>query len=471
MNANQKICNIHWKKIVPLVILAMSIAACDNGQDFTTSTRSDGSSASSRAKYSGPATGVLTDAEIAGVSYAASSGKTGVTNEEGVFNYDHGDSIEFKIGSLVLGNVIGSPIVTPIGLADGDNNKLQNLLILFQSLDEDGDPTNGVVISEETAAAVDTSLNLQSDPDVFASSPELQRVIEAGGVSGAIKTVNEASEHFLAKGPFLLSAQIWVTYDDRSANVIRVAADDSGEYLQGVATPDDSCDENRVCGGRTIIQAGVEYGIVKAVEFDARGFKLIGTPTIDTNLKAGLSHPGPTRRIYTDGYDLIASDMVTVQREREQKSVFNELFNIAAPLELSSDDEVVEKEVKEIRYAKMDNDPKGIVGAWALDEDSVNTKTLLFFANRKLMLIDPSGETFQSEHSDCGEPGIEFASYAYNNGSKALEVSGFIYDTNGCVGFSGKSDQPISFEVSLEGNNAELVIQGQNPVTLYRVSH
>lgn len=466
MNANQKTCKTRCTYLMPIAALVLGLAACDSGNE----SKDSASSSVSRQMLTGPAQGILTDAAISGVSYTASSGKTGVTSDEGIFDYDHGDSVEFKLGKLTLGNVKGAPIVTPIELADGDNNKLQNLLVLLQSLDADGVPANGISIPEDAAAAVDASINLTSNPDTFAETSGLQNVLEAGGISGVVKTVEEASDHFLAQGVNLLGAHIWVRYDDQSANIIRIAADGSGEYLQGQASPDDSCDENRVCGGRTIIQAGVEYGIVNASEFDTRGFKLVGATTIDTNLKAGLSHPGPTRRFHTDGYDLIASDMVTVQREREQKSVFNELFNIAAPIELSSDDEVVEKEVKESRYGKMDNDSSGIVGAWVLDEASIDTKTLLFFPNKKFILVDPTGDTYQSEESDCGKPGVEFASYSYNAGSNALQVSSFIYDTNGCVGFSGKSGNSITFNISADGNTAELASDGETVVTLYRAS-
>ncbi len=55
----------------------------------------------------GPATGIFVDSPVSGVSYAASSGKNGVTNEKGEFNFNHGDKIEFKLGDLTLGNIQG----------------------------------------------------------------------------------------------------------------------------------------------------------------------------------------------------------------------------------------------------------------------------------------------------------------------------------------------------------------------------
>ena len=79
---------------------------------------------------------------------------------------------------------------------------------------------------------------------------------------------------------------------------------------------------NRVCGGDLVSKAGVEYGAASVSEFDTRGFKFIGIPEMNTNLQAGLSHPRPTWRLRTDGYDLIASDNRDVQRARDSPAPF-----------------------------------------------------------------------------------------------------------------------------------------------------
>lgn len=459
MKLNQQLSKKTWAYLSSLLII--SLASCSDHQETKIS----------RAPLKGPTTGTLMDAApVAGVSYTTSSGTTGITDAQGVYHYNHGDNVKFQLGGLIIGEIKGATIVTPIELAAGNDNKLLNLPILLQSLDSDNDLSNGISIPAEAAAAIKSSLNIESSPTDFANSTALKAAREAAGIPGDIKSPEEASANFLAQGISLLSSHVWVKYDDRGASIIRISADGSGEYLQGEATADDSCDENRVCGGSTIIKAGVEYGIASASEFDARGFNLNTSPSIDTNLRAGLSHPRPTWRIHTDGHELIISDIVVAQRAREQSSLFGELFHIARPLELSSDDEPILTEIKEKRYARIENDPSGIVGAWALDNDAINTKLVLFFPNNSFMLVDPTGETFQSEPIDCGNPGIEFASYAYDATSKLLNTRGFIYDTNGCVGFSGRSDNPISFDISSNGQSAVLTRQGEAPVTLYRIS-
>ncbi|MDQ3185115.1 MAG: adhesin [Pseudomonadota bacterium] len=453
-----------WGRLLPMALI-LSLVACGDGSEPSSTGSSSGSGGKTE---KGPATGILMDTMVGGVAYLPSSGAASVTDEKGVFKYNHGDTVEFKLGSLVLGKVSGAPIITPIELAGDNGNRLQNLLILFQSLDVDGNLENGISIPPDAAAAVSTSINLDSDPAAFAASPELQKAREAGSVAGPVKTAAEARAHFLSQGMNMLATNIWVRHDTATASVIRIAADGTGEYLQGEATPDDSCDTNRVCGGNLISKAGVEYGAARLSAMDARGFTFAAKPVIDTNLQAGLSNPRPNWRIHTDGADLITSDIFTVQRKREQKSLFGELFHIAGTLKISSSKEPIQTEVKENFFPRMENDPKGIIGAWAADPVAIKTSLYLFFSNGKYMMVDPIGDVKTADHESCGDPGIEFASYTYDSGSKALTIKAFTYDNNGCAGFSGT--ETTAFKLGANGNTATLETKSGPALTLHRVS-
>lgn len=443
-------------------IFAMSLAACDNEQETKTSSKS-------ATLPQGPGTGILTDAAIEGVSYSASSGASGTTDAAGRYKFNYGDRIEFRLGQLNLGEVPAAALTTPIELASGNQNKLQNLLILFQSLDADNNPENGISIPQAAAAALDASLNLKADSETFINSPVLTAAREAAGISGSIKTAEEANTHFLSRAVSLLGNHLWVNHDDASISFFRMSTDGSGTYLHGEITPDDVCDANRSCGSKLVFTAGVEYGSAKATEYDERGFKLTSTPEIDTNLQSGLSHPRASWRIRTNGDELIISDIVVVQREREQASLFGELFHISKPIELSSDDEVAETEVKETYYAKMDNS-SGIIGAWAASKDSIKTPTLLFFANKRYMLVDPVGSLGQSASSACAKPGVELATYSFDTASDTLKLSSFTYNTSGCAGLSDHAGQSITFKINANGQSATLSGEGLAPITLYRIS-
>ena len=405
---------------------------------------------------------------IAGIAYSTSSGAAGITDKNGLYKYNHGDTVEFKLGNLILGKAKGAAIVTPIELAQGNSARLQNTLVLLQSVDEDGNPENGISVPASAGSGVTAAVNLESDSATFISSAGLQKIKEAGGVSGAVRTIEQVNTSFLSHGAALLGTHIWVKYDDTTASMIRISENGTDGYLQGEVTPDDSCDANRVCGGDLVIKAGVEYGTTSIAEFDTRGFHFNGIPSIDTNLRAGLSHPRPTWRIRTDGTDLIATDIVTVQRERKQASVFGELFHIAGTLEISSDKEPIKTEVKENRFSKMDNDPKGIIGAWAGDPVLIKTQTYLFFSNGKFLLVDPVSSAGDGADPGCASPGIEFASYTYDAGSGALAVKSVTYDTNGCAGFSDNT--AVSFKMAPDGKTATVETQNKTILNLHRVS-
>lgn len=132
------------------------------------------------------------------------------------------------------------------------------------------------------------------------------------------------------------------------------------------------------------------------------------------------------------------SDIVHIQLERESPSIFSEIFHIggASSTVRARRDVEPETEVVDRRFKSVENDPSGIIGAWAFDNDTLNTRTLMFLPNDKFFLVDPTGDTQLESQADCAQPGVEFANYTYNKGSNQLSISGFTYNTDGCVGLS-----------------------------------
>lgn len=102
--------------------------------------------------------GVFKDAEVEGVSFQTAT-QSGITNMDGEFNYLDGEEVTFKVGDLVIGKAMGQELVTPITLAQTEepsatieSTLAQNIAALLQTLDEDGDESNGIKITEEVAA-------------------------------------------------------------------------------------------------------------------------------------------------------------------------------------------------------------------------------------------------------------------------------------------------------------------------------
>ena len=98
-------------------------------------------------------TGILLDSAVGGVSYKTSSNLYGLTNTNGQFQYRIGDEVTFTVGETVLGEVKGGELITPVELAGTNNTadrRVINISRLLQSLDQDGDPFNGISISPTT---------------------------------------------------------------------------------------------------------------------------------------------------------------------------------------------------------------------------------------------------------------------------------------------------------------------------------
>ena len=71
-----------WACLLSTLLIA-GLTACDSGDEKNQATSSDSSSASTtkRTTQTGPAVGILVDSPVSGISYAATSGKSGVTDE------------------------------------------------------------------------------------------------------------------------------------------------------------------------------------------------------------------------------------------------------------------------------------------------------------------------------------------------------------------------------------------------------
>lgn len=382
---------------------------------------------------SGSATGVLSDAPVQGVAYStAPSGVTGTTDALGQYRYNPGDSVTFKLGALTLGSAAATATVTPVALAAGSAERLQNLLVLLQSLDANGLPADGIAIAAASAAAVSASIDLAQAPASFGSAANtaLATAMAAGGISRAVTTPAAAQAHFLAQARALLAGHVWVgSYSDASGSglfVQRFGA--NGDYLSaGINT------------GTGTAASGIESGTVQATLADGRGFQLAAqVPGGSTGADWSLAALSACERVRLTG-DALVYD--------------------SAPASCVSDGSFTMR--------KADNNPTGIVGVWTgASADVVNTQTFVFTADGRYIMLDPEGDTV----NHCGGPGIEYGSYTYDSATTQLRLS-IQRDTNGCAGLSD-TGTPGSFTLTLAANGRSgtfVAADGSFPIT--RVSN
>ncbi len=104
------------------VAISIGFNACSG--DTTASSNTDGNSVK---------IGVFADAIVQGVSYKTAT-QSGYTDEKGRFKYLEGESVEFKLGNLSLGDAKASSFVTPYDMSDNNTTAI-NIALILQNFD------------------------------------------------------------------------------------------------------------------------------------------------------------------------------------------------------------------------------------------------------------------------------------------------------------------------------------------------
>ncbi len=186
--------------------------------------------------------GYFVDSGVQGLSYSASpSGLSGITLAGGVFDYKDGDTVTFSLGGIEFGSVAGldsgsgTAVVTPLTLAGTTNiNDVQanNISRLLITLDSDGDPENGITISEDVRAAAEelsdeaADIDFESD-DFAADAQDLVNSVDLTDPANLV-TEQEAKDH--------LEHSLTDTDDDGEIDI--VDTDDDGD---GILDDADNC--------------------------------------------------------------------------------------------------------------------------------------------------------------------------------------------------------------------------------------
>lgn len=144
-------------------------------------------------------TGAFLDSPVANIGYRTETIEEGVTNALGEYEYIEGETVTFFIGDLELSPVPATGIVTPLDLDGSDDTSdptVVNIIRLLQTLDEDGDPDNGISITEtakNSATQVDFTLSIN---DFESSSAVSDLVANSGSTNTTLVSRNEAIAHF-----------------------------------------------------------------------------------------------------------------------------------------------------------------------------------------------------------------------------------------------------------------------------------
>lgn len=200
--------------------------------------------------------GLFTDAPVAGLAYTCTpSGQSGATDSNGQFNFVEGDSCTFRIGNISLPPVTAATVITPreiaavitdsAGATESAENVTQNLFQFFQSLDSDGDASNGITLPTNLGSAfsVTNGADLFDQPPASFETALEARVNEALAVPGneslplEVVTQEAAVQHAQEQAQLLLSGT-WILSNGLSTSVTFLP---NGNYLFGGQSDDPQC--------------------------------------------------------------------------------------------------------------------------------------------------------------------------------------------------------------------------------------
>jgi predicted acyl esterase len=128
--------------------------------------------------------GIFYDSPVEGLEYATQS-LTGITNSEGEFQYQSGETVTFSLGGLIPGSALGNSLITPADLVIETlrdvkklrNSKVTNIARFLQSLDTGGDIESRIVISEETRNIVKNyryRIDFNQSDEAFSEDPAVK---------------------------------------------------------------------------------------------------------------------------------------------------------------------------------------------------------------------------------------------------------------------------------------------------------
>ena len=138
-------------------IVKLSLASILSAGLFTGCGSSSSSSSSDVLTTAGDTVGYFIDSAVKGAHYKTTSGLEGDTDEFGRFSYNIGDEVELFLGKMSLGKAQPETDgkVTPETLISGnlvsDENQTKSITLLLQmlqSLDSDGNTSNGIDIND-----------------------------------------------------------------------------------------------------------------------------------------------------------------------------------------------------------------------------------------------------------------------------------------------------------------------------------
>jgi hypothetical protein len=378
-----------------------------------------GSSSSSNNDSTNTQTGVFLDSSVVNIGYRTET-LEGVTNSLGEYDYVEGETVTFFIGDLELPPVTAAGTVTPLDLAGSDdtsNSTVVNIIRLLQTLDEDGNPDNGITITE-TAKSAATQVDFElSITDFESSSAVTNLVANSGSSSTVLVPQSEATAHFedtlVDEGVDFVAnsniAGIWTTSLTENDLLAFVFFDD-GTYAHLEVDTDDSEEIS-----------GMEWGTYSK---DSGTGQLTVTQTFDGNGDTGLTDAANG---LTTLFAQVSGDVLTLQFDDN----LNGTIEAGESLDFS-------------RSASSN-----LLGVWTTALTDNDLLAFVFFADGTYVHLEVDEE---APIDAAGEQsGMEWGTYTRNNTTGELTVTQ-TFDGNGDTGLTDAANGLTTLFAQVSGD-------------------
>lgn len=146
-------------------------------------------------------TGIFLDSPVINADYTNAVGShAGVTSSLGEYEYTPNETMVFSIGDLDLPSVNVGAVTTPLDMGhtlNTSHSNVTNIVRLLMTLDKDGDPANGITITD-TAKSLATQVDFSLTEEEFAASGAVTNLIFNAGqdvVVSSLVSVADAVAH------------------------------------------------------------------------------------------------------------------------------------------------------------------------------------------------------------------------------------------------------------------------------------
>ncbi len=347
-----------------------------------------------------PDTGVFLDSAVIGIGYRTET-LNGVTDADGMYQYLPGETVTFFIGGLEFPATAATGVVTPMSLANSEdvtNASVINMARLLQTLDQDGDPSNGITITQtaiDSAEPVDFNMSTAD----FAAANAVQATIQNGGQDNAVTELideHQAITH-LAEQLSEADVQIGIVGSWQAINndndLLSIVFFNNGKYVLFEVDADDSDEES-----------GMEWG---SYERDSESNRVYASQEFDENDGVGLNDFG---------------------KNTQDPQLFAQIIdgNLSFDVDEDADGTVDETLVFE-RLAKTNE-----LGSWkvrTIEENENDLLMFVFYANGTYVHAEVDFE------DETEESGMEWGTYNIDSDTSKVTIN-ITFDANGDTGLT-----------------------------------